>query len=103
MPEEILMKAIEVVDNISEQIREKEADCLRRIFIRFTCIKKGVEPNIKNVTIKYYQDRPNLWEYVYDAGKPTEYLLMTRELIIEDNQPKLNIIFNCELAVNNEL
>jgi len=99
---EHIMKAIEMVDSISEQIRKREADCLKSVFTRFCLIKfKTLDPS--QVDIKNYPVRPNFTNYYYKFGTHEQYWLMSTELIIEDNEPKLNVLFNAELVNNNEL
>ncbi len=47
--------------------------------------------------------RPNYVEYYYKQDTPDEYFLMSRELINDNGNVKLNVNFNPELAFNNEL
>lgn len=101
-PEAAIMEAIEAVDTISEQIRMREADCVKRVFTRFCLLKfKTLDPS--QVDIKNYEVRPNFTNYYYRFGTPDQYWLMSAELIIEHDVPKLNVLFNNELVKDNEL
>ena len=85
-PEQIIT-AIEAVDSISQQINEKENECLRTIYARF-CLLKVKMMVATHVTRRSFKGRPNYWEYWYQSGTPDEYFLMSRELVVEDGEPE---------------
>ncbi|MGN6639350.1 MAG: hypothetical protein ACTHJ8_10600 [Mucilaginibacter sp.] len=93
-----IMEAIDAVDDLLEQIRKQEEECLKRVFTRF-CFLTGREINLDNVRRKTYQDNPNFWEYYFMIGE-IKVFLMSREVTVKtsDGQPEynLNIIFNPE-------
>ena len=100
-PEEIIT-AIEAVDSLSQQINEKENECLGTIYARF-CLLKAKMMVATHVTRRSFEGRPNYWEYWYKLNTSDEFFLMSRELVIEPDGPKLNITFSAELTKGNEL
>ena len=100
-PETLLLEAIEKVDELHEQIKEYEQNCLNSILLRYSLAKKVIiDPN----KVTRFDDtlNNNKWEWYYK-----NYFLMSRELVswVEDSAPKFRIIvnFNPELTFGNEL
>jgi len=99
MNEEILrdLSPVEILEDILEQITKREEDCLMRVYTRF-CFLRGLPVDFNNVARQTYELNPNKWDFYWIMpGTEVRVFLMSRELIIEDSQPKLNIIFNPEL------
>lgn len=83
-------------------INEREEQCLKTIHARY-CIPRALHHNAADVSRYYPVDgNKNLYQYWYKFGTPQAFMLMQRELVFEDNQPKLNIVFNADLAREGE-
>lgn len=102
METENIIKTLEAVDELSEQINLKESDCLVKIFTRF-CLLHGLLIDFDQIRRKNFSERPNYWEYWYKYGTKQQFFLMSRELLVNDNVPALNIVFSKALTKDNEL
>ena len=102
-PEEI-MEGIEALDsmieNIMNQVRAKETECLRSIYTRY-CIRYGKMMDFSNV--ENINEGKNVTSYWIDFGTKEQFLLMRSTFEVVDNMPILKVDFNPALAFNNEL
>ena len=98
--EEVTQVANPAAD-LLKQIEIQEAECLNQILTRF-CLLNGLKIDILKCETREFPDRPNYWEYYYRGNAPKlpgimVHFLMGRELLIENNQPVLNVTFNKDL------
>lgn len=101
--DELAEKADEWLETTMDQIAAAERNCLTSIFTRF-CLKKAKMVDFSMVSERTFEPhRPNYVEYYYKEYTTDEYFLMSRELVNNKGEIKLNVNFNTELAFNNEL
>ncbi len=106
MTGEVAIEVFEAIEQIADQIKVQERECLERVWCRF-CLKKAILADISKVTKMDFDAHPNKSEYWYKMGMKDQYLLMTAELFADVVDGKTNfrlqVDFNKELTKDNEL
>lgn len=97
---EPLSDLLKATDQLLEQMQECEQQSLNGIFLRMM-LKKAILAEMKYCVRRDTHDK-NIWEWFYEAPRKAPYFLM-RVKIEVGKVFRMNIDYNPELTVNNEL
>jgi hypothetical protein len=93
-------KITNTIEDITDWMQECEQQSLHGIFLRMM-LKKAILAEFRYVTRRETNDK-NIWEWFYEPKKGAPYFLM-RVTMHFNKKLSMNIDYNPELVVNNEL
>src|ERR1700739_3826134 len=100
MSDQLTPNPIQTIEDITDWMRDCEEQSLHGIYLRMM-LKKAILAEFKYVKRRETHDK-NVWEWFYEPPKGAAYFFM-RVTMIFGNTLSMNIDYNPELVVNNQL